>query len=1033
MSKTLKLEISVADLGQNGVVVSEFATTDYVANELSKKATLNDEGKVDPSLLPDYTYLDGLVDKLDDLSAEMQTAVHEEINAAITSQNQNISTALSDKADLRQGKVPQEQLPYPLNFADTVTQSIEGIRQEFTDSNALLAESIVDNLDEAKGYADTKVSELDQSLNNSFSELSDDVDAKMIEFNKFEKTNELKPFDSVFATQNNGYPLHSVIVLADGTEVISIVPDNRNNPNENMSGWKAKNDGSVKLYESVDEALKYTRSGEHFWVVSADENVVADQYVNNNGVANPLENTIPSDKKVDFIRDGVESIADLLAIQNPKDGMRVFVKGYHVGLGKGGGYFIFDSSKSSVNDGGVCINGWLRQLENNVLNPFMFGAYGDFIPEAHEVIRRKSGHDDSIAFQNMYNMNEYTVFSNISKLPPVNKAQYTFEWGNVMFYIEDTLPVRSYQFTDCKGGKIFFNPVGHKDLFTTPRQEMIDAYTLNTGWNTQTICYVTFKDGVIVGNVDRNSTVHANKCFDAANPYKWVFDNMLIERFTKGIHIYPLDTSEWTGGNRIGNFYENELRNVSIHECITGFHNQGNATHCSNLTIGGGYIVGVDYLNKFDYLLINTGAGFSCTGFNIAPAHRQGGKALIYDYCWGSSYSGGYTEWFDTFFELHPQVRQGGFSLTGSHVFKEGSDLLIKIQDDVFSKFNYSTETRSVKAQLPWNQLFNSTGMTIGGKTDLITNFFKYVPQYDFKYGLYGVEADDGLVFDVKRSEQTWTGFTSKYGLRVLNFTGTTKSIRMPIENKDILANVCVLYRNISGFSHAEIKLNVLEADGTNAKITIAEDVIDYGNGWKLAVVRNINEIVSDGKLWIDIPANAQVEFEHIGAYSADGYPFMPTYTSYEPSINSGYDRLYDSNTSGGFLLESDTTRAFLSVNGGAVHARSKKPRVCTTSGSIYPDITQGTDVTISAADNTLLLASADSQPISNVGVGAVLRVQQSSIIGYHRVVGRNFGTSGFTKNVKVSKDLSTERSIFAGSTIIYASEHIRSAVLADI
>ena len=128
-------------------------------------------------------------------------------------------------------------------------------------------------------------------------------------------------------------------------------------------------------------------------------------------------------------------------------------------MGLGGGSFIYDSNRSNHNDGGVCLNGWVRQLENNVLNPFMLGANGDFIPNASEVISRKSGHDDSDAFQKMYNMNKYTVFTNISKLPPQNMAEYTFEWGNQMFYLEDTLPVRSYQFTDCTGGIIFFDPI----------------------------------------------------------------------------------------------------------------------------------------------------------------------------------------------------------------------------------------------------------------------------------------------------------------------------------------------------------------------------------------------------------------------------------------------------------------------------------------------------------------------------------------------------------------------------------------------
>lgn len=725
----------------------------------------------------------------------------------------------------------------------------------------------------------------------------------------------------------------------------------------------------------------------------------------------------------------IESINNLIAMKNPKNGQVVQVLHFDKSTNrlKGGGRFLFDSSRIEENDGGVCINGWIRQLENNVLNPFMFGAYGDFIPKAQEVIERQSGHDDSVAFQKMYNMNKYTVFTNISKLPPQNMAEYTFEWGNQMFYLEDTLPVRSYQFTDCKGGKIFFNPIGNKDLFTTPRQEMIDAYAKNTGWNTQTICFVTFKEGMIVGNVGRTSIVHAQKCFDGANAYKWVLDNMLIERFAKGVHIYPLDTSAWTG-ERIGNFYENELRNVTINECITGFHNQGNATHCSNLTIAGGYVVGHQFTNKFDYMLINVGAGFSCTGFNIAPANRQGSKALILDGCLGSSYSGGYTEWFDTFFELFIQDRFGGFSFVGSHVFKEYRDLLVRVSDDVFSKFNYADYTRTYKEKPKNNQYLNSSGIVIGGKTALLQNFFKYVPQYDFKYGLYGVQASDGLTIDVKRAESAWTGFTSKYGIRVLNFSTSSKVLKFPISNKNISAQVCILYRNIAGFSSDSIKLNVLEFNGTNDRITIGEDVIDYGNGWRLAVVKNLSEVVTSGYLEIEIDGGVQFELEHIGAYSADGYPFMPTYIDYEPSVNSDYDRLYDQNASGAYLDEGDTTAAFLSVVNGTVHANSKKSRVCTVSGLIYPDISQTTDVTVNSSDNTILLALASTQPISKVGIGCVLNLQQAGVRGYYKVIGRSFGGGLFSKNIKVSKELTTGESLTTGVVLFFGSYNIRSA-----
>lgn len=77
------------------------------------------------------------------------------------------------------------------------------------------------------------------------------------------------------------------------------------------------------------------------------------------------------------INKGLESIADLSTIKNPKDGLRVYVKSYHAGLRKGGGFFVYDSNKASINDNGHVINGWVRDVTPNYYNVQNFGAVGD--------------------------------------------------------------------------------------------------------------------------------------------------------------------------------------------------------------------------------------------------------------------------------------------------------------------------------------------------------------------------------------------------------------------------------------------------------------------------------------------------------------------------------------------------------------------------------------------------------------------------------------------------------------------------------
>ena len=77
------------------------------------------------------------------------------------------------------------------------------------------------------------------------------------------------------------------------------------------------------------------------------------------------------------INDGLDSIATMLAIQNPRNGQRVYVKSYHAGLNKGGGEFIYVASKASENDGFMCFNGWVRQIKDGKYNAYMSGCKCD--------------------------------------------------------------------------------------------------------------------------------------------------------------------------------------------------------------------------------------------------------------------------------------------------------------------------------------------------------------------------------------------------------------------------------------------------------------------------------------------------------------------------------------------------------------------------------------------------------------------------------------------------------------------------------
>lgn len=71
------------------------------------------------------------------------------------------------------------------------------------------------------------------------------------------------------------------------------------------------------------------------------------------------------------INNGLISIEELLSVGSPKNGMRVFVKGLQ------GGWFEYNTSKASVNDGIMIFDGWVRITLETVIKPEWAGAVGD--------------------------------------------------------------------------------------------------------------------------------------------------------------------------------------------------------------------------------------------------------------------------------------------------------------------------------------------------------------------------------------------------------------------------------------------------------------------------------------------------------------------------------------------------------------------------------------------------------------------------------------------------------------------------------
>lgn len=182
-------------------------------------------------------------------------------------------------------------------------------------------------------------------------------------------------FDSAYATSIGGYPLNARLRLTNGVIVKSTISGNINNPNTDMTGW----------------------------VLSG--------------------NSIT-----------VDSIADLISINRPNNGDIVYVKGYYSQLNFAlsvpfqGGLRVYDSSRESENDGFLCIDGWVLQLESDVYSPYMSGCVCDGVT------------DDTLSLDNlMYALEKNNLSGKVvinddmffnSQCPLTGKLQYAMNFGD---------------------------------------------------------------------------------------------------------------------------------------------------------------------------------------------------------------------------------------------------------------------------------------------------------------------------------------------------------------------------------------------------------------------------------------------------------------------------------------------------------------------------------------------------------------------------------------------------------------------------
>ena len=164
------------------------------------------------------------------------------------------------------------------------------------------------------------------------------------------------------------------VLVNDVAKIGSWFSDNLQDTLDNISG--AMDDALKPMLQNLDEAI----------------NTAAAAGAGANGWTDILVTNIDNKPLRTVIVEQVESIADLANIAKA-DKRTVIVKSYNApnyALAKpfdgGGGPVIYDASKADINDGGMVINGWVRQADDVKVE--YFGARGDHTTDDYPAINK---------------------------------------------------------------------------------------------------------------------------------------------------------------------------------------------------------------------------------------------------------------------------------------------------------------------------------------------------------------------------------------------------------------------------------------------------------------------------------------------------------------------------------------------------------------------------------------------------------------------------------------------------------------------
>ena len=417
MTQNLKIEVLTGDISIDGMVVTNLVTKEELSTAIVKKADLGTDGKIPTSQLPaEIVNTAGIVDEV---KLQLETSIKDAVDESNAYAESYTDNALSSKADLTSGKVSLEQLPaidqYPQfgtalsNLSTSIltsvkqrTDQLEKSKADLGEDGKVLREQIpsyekISGLPEQLEVMTTQTAAVSDELDQHKLQTADQIDTlkENIEANVQQLTDRQSHLMRTYATKELGVDAKVGVKPGEYFHVRSTNEEEMLVEYQNAGGVPTPSGKSYPSSVAVQKIADYTalpfRRGKRYALyerVRLANGEIVKSNVSNNTV-NPNVDMTSWILTSTYI---VDSIADMLAIENPKDGSLCKVKSFYspdnLALAqpfKGGDDFVFNSTKSLINDNISVFNGWQR-ISNN-LDAHKAGLKGDGVTDDLAAIR----------------------------------------------------------------------------------------------------------------------------------------------------------------------------------------------------------------------------------------------------------------------------------------------------------------------------------------------------------------------------------------------------------------------------------------------------------------------------------------------------------------------------------------------------------------------------------------------------------------------------------------------------------------------